>query len=770
MIDTLMPSTTDPSCHVGIKLIPATTELEGGGAMWADLTVVKAYDAALFLQNLRPGGPWVLTAIDPDTEGTLTRTLTDESAVQRFVDEHDGTSNIYYSVNPTRTAVNKKASKADIAAIEFLLADLDPGAGETSDAAKARYLAALETFTPRPTVLVDSGNGLQALWRLETSVDLSVLSEEKAAKAIEDVEARAKAAMLTLGSKAGTQNIDRVLRLPGTTNLPNAKKRKDGRVACPAALLRFNGVACRLEDFPAPKEATAAPQDDPSEAPNDEIERLIKTQAIPVGERSEAVWKVVNALLRRGYYPDAIVKVLLNRKNGISAHIYDQNEPPEYAARQVKQALKKLVFTVDQDGKPYPAQSNIRIALLKLDVMVRYNEFSDQLMVTGLPPSFGPFLDDAGLDRLWLQTDEQFRLRTSKDKFFTVIKDTARKNALHPVRDYLASLQWDGVPRIDKWLTTYGGAEHTPYTSAVGRLVLLAAARRVRRPGIKFDEMLVLENPDQGNNRSTALAVLAIHDHWFSDDLPLNVAGKQIIEMIRGRWIVEASELSGMRRGEIEHIKAMLSRTHDRARMAYDRAVTDAPRQCVFIGTTNNAEYLRDTTGNRRFWPVRVGRFDLEALRRDRDQLWAEAATREAKGESIRLDQSLWPVAEREQRLRLTNDPYYDVLHDALTGLDGKISSEDIWRLLDVKPGHRTQEANARMGAAMRALGWQRPNTAGTIKIGGKMVMGYVKGDGPPRPRVEVVQDFDVMVARLKEDKEDEQEPLAPPSPSPLAP
>jgi predicted P-loop ATPase len=154
-----------------------------------------------------------------------------------------------------------------------------------------------------------------------------------------------------------------------------------------------------------------------------------------------------------------------------------------------------------------------------------------------------------------------------------------------------------------------------------------------------------------------------------------------------------------MRRGEVEHIKAMLSRTRDRARMSYDRIITDAPRQCVFFGTTNNTEYLRDTTGNRRFWPVRVRRFDLEALRRDRDLLWAEAAAREAKGESIRLDQSLWPLAEKEQAERLTNDPYYDFLQHALAGLDGKISSVDVWRLLDVK---------ARTTQAIKTPAWER--------------------------------------------------------------
>ena len=161
-------------------------------------------------------------------------------------------------------------------------------------------------------------------------------------------------------------------------------------------------------------------------------------------------------------------------------------------------------------------------------------------------------------------------------------------------------------------------------------LTLIAAVRRVRTPGCKFDELLVLESP-QGLLKSSALRVLSVEESWFSDDLPLNSDGKRAIESLAGRWIVEAAELNGLRRSDIEHLKSFLSRQVDRARMSYDRLVTAAPRQCVFIGTTNSTTYLRDGTGNRRFWPVRVGRFDIEALRRDRDQLWAEAAAREAE-------------------------------------------------------------------------------------------------------------------------------------------
>ena len=204
-----------------------------------------------------------------------------------------------------------------------------------------------------------------------------------------------------------------------------------------------------------------------------------------------------------------------------------------------------------------------------------------------------------------------------------------------------------------------------------------------------------------------------------------------MIESLRGRWIIEAAELSGMRRADIEHLKAFLSRQVDRARLAYGRIVSEVPRQCVIVGTTNSLEYLRDTTGNRRFWPVRCQRFNITALRRDRDQLWAEAAAREARGASIRLNQELWKKAAEEQERRLTRDPWFEALHDALEDMKGKISMEAIWTILDVRGAQRGQEQSRRVGEAMRKLGWRRANTAGTVKIEGKLVSGFVKDEQP---------------------------------------
>jgi len=271
---------------------------------------------------------------------------------------------------------------------------------------------------------------------------------------------------------------------------------------------------------------------------------------------------------------------------------------------------------------------------------------------------------------------------------------------------------------------------------AVAALCLIAAVRRVREPGCKFDELVLLENEEQGTNKSTGLQAMAVRPDWFTDSLPLHANSQKTIEILRGKWIVEVAELSGMKRADTEHIKAMLSRQWDRARMAYGRLVEEVPRQCVFFGTTNASEYLRDETGNRRFWPVKIKRFDLDALKRDREQLWAEACVRERANESIRLDPALWAEAGKEQRERVTHDPYYETLltelHAATKYSGCKIRSEDVWTILNIR-GNRTQEQNNRMGDAMRRLGWRRSSKNNLIWVDGALVVGYVRGKAPWR-------------------------------------
>jgi predicted P-loop ATPase len=251
-----------------------------------------------------------------------------------------------------------------------------------------------------------------------------------------------------------------------------------------------------------------------------------------------------------------------------------------------------------------------------------------------------------------------------------------------------------------------------------GRLTLVAAVRRVRQPGCKFDHILVLEG-EEGTSKSSAVRLLAIDDSNFSDQTILGLSDRQQQELLRGKWIYEIGEMHGMKRSEVEQVKAFASRTHDRGRPAYGRSVVDQARRGIMIGTTNNDHYLKSQTGNRRFWPVKTETVELEALARDRDQLWAEAAALEAAGLTVKLPPELWAEAKIQQEKRLELDPWDDVLErlqaDIYPSADGKqeyrISSDEIFdNWLQIPRNKRTAVDASRLKNVMNRLGWQGPD------------------------------------------------------------
>ena len=312
------------------------------------------------------------------------------------------------------------------------------------------------------------------------------------------------------------------------------------------------------------------------------------------------------------------------------------------------------------------SQDNIELVLKRFSVELSFNAFKNIPMYRKGDNKFKELIDKINM-RFWFKSQKApLRLKTDKGYWQDAVYDLAYQNSFHPVRDYLDNLKWDGVERINKWLITYGKAVDTELIRSISSIVLMAAVRRVREPGCKFDEMLVLESP-QGWGKSTAIKALSPYEEWISEDLPLNSDSKKVIEKTQGIWIIEASELGGLSERFIEHVKSFLSRQVDGpARGAYAHLPESVPRQFIIIGTTNSNEYWNDPTGGRRFWPVRVGRFDVAALARDRDQLWAEASAREMKRESIRLPQRLWKVAALEQTLRQHEDPWLEFIKDAI--------------------------------------------------------------------------------------------------------
>jgi putative DNA primase/helicase len=327
----------------------------------------QAQGAADFLAQLRPGGPWLLVAIAPDTETITAITAQQQTDVTGFVQRWNGKRNLYYMVNPIRQPLDKKPKKTDVAAIEYLLADLDPAKDETPAAAKARYRAQLETMQPAPAAVVDSGNGLNGLWRLATPIPLGApvpnakgklaySDEDKAT--IADVEARCKVVMERLGSAAGTQNIDRILRLPATVNLPTKAKRAAGRVPCETALLWFNGATCTLDDFPLKEPPQGDRKGGNAKLPTELLTMLYLPNngaGNPVGHwptRSHLFFAFINAALRKGVDENTIVEAALDPAyagNAIYAHVQESGGE-DHVKRQIEHAANEMP-EVDDKGR-----------------------------------------------------------------------------------------------------------------------------------------------------------------------------------------------------------------------------------------------------------------------------------------------------------------------------------------------------------------------------------------------------------------------------------
>ena len=303
----------------------------------------------------------------------------------------------------------------------------------------------------------------------------------------------------------------------------------------------------------------------------------------------------------------------------------------------------------DHKGNRLSTTENLRLILLNdpfLKGRFGQNCFDGRRWLRQAPPWnaqrpwYGPRLWDDGDDAGLRWHLESYWGVTGRSAVADALELAAREQTFHPVKDYLENLYWDGVERLDTMLIDYLQAEDTPFVRAVSRKWMVAGCKRIFEPGCKFDTMLVLISPGQGRGKSLLGDILA--GEWFKDGLR-DITGKDALQELQGKWIVELGELSGLKKAENETVKQFLSCRKDTYRPSYGRYALDFPRQCIFLGSTNDREFITDETGGRRFWPVEIhGSAEttterMEGLRIVRDLLWAEAMERYRQGEKTWL-------------------------------------------------------------------------------------------------------------------------------------
>jgi len=384
--------------------------------------------------------------------------------------------------------------------------------------------------------------------------------------------------------------------------------------------------------------------------------------------------------------------------------------PPEQAAPP-DDSWQQLVLRT-KDGVVKACSGNVELILRndeRWKNALGYCDFSYRVIKhhAPMPDMQAGEWEDADTARVIIWLAHNFRLTVSKNHVQEALIVVAQKARFHPVRDYLSGLVWDGRSRLNDWLKK---AMNSPvdeeYLALAGKKFLIGAVARVMHPGCKMDNVLILEG-EQGKGKSTIVSIL--FGDWYSD-APLPLGDKDAYQNIQGVWGAELAELDSFNKAESTTAKMFFSQVRDRYRPSYGHTAQDFPRQCVFIGTTNQEEYLKDYTGNRRYWPVTCLALNTKWIKQHHDQLWAEALHFYQAGEKWWPDDDEVKLFIEEQDKRLQIDPWQYPIEFYLRSVDQSWVTADMVLVGAIKKdnGTHTRADQNRLAPMMKLIGWHK--------------------------------------------------------------
>lgn len=491
-----------------------------------------------------------------------------------------------------------------------------------------------------------------------------------------------------------TTNLLAVESSDGPENFRNYLKNVPGAVQGNSGDAQTYRVCCKGRDFGLTAGQTLAL-----------VAEIYNPKCVPPWTREELETKVKNAYSYAKEKPGNALAV-----NEFEVVVQPENNPLYRG------------FDAGQGGKMAKTLNNAFNFFVKtplvdspLPGIIAWDEFNGQVKLISPAPWTDAPLPAGGQE--WSDTDTtQLRLWINREKrvdFPTEVVDkavlaAAMMKKIHPVRDFLDALRWDGKERLKTWLVEYAGAKDSSFVREASEKAILQAVNRMYNPGCKADYVLILEG-NQGIGKSTLIEILG--GQWYAD-IVIDPHARDTADALRGKWFVELSEMEVTKRADANALKAFITRKVDRFRLAYGRRAVDLPRQCTFIGTINpdaTNEYLADSTGNRRFWPIWIRQVQFDALSAVREQLFAEAVVAVKQGKATHiLNREALIEASNEQRKRQATDPWVEAVNDWIK--DQKIdflTTKDVWVFgLRGKETDLNLAQQRRIAGALRELGW----------------------------------------------------------------